>query len=132
MALFHHIEDDESLCELFTEIMRIFGHEIVSFHNGLKYLNYMNSDDYNCPVAIFTDIDMPVMDGYEMIEKVISSYPNRIIVVLSGNPDRTNVNEVHVFHHADKPFQPLVLEKLAKKLIAKKLSLGMDADLLDK
>lgn len=130
MALFHHVEDSEDLCKLFTAIMKVFGHEIVSFSNGLKYIEYTDSVEYICPVAIFTDIDMPVMDGYEMIEKTISRYPNRLIVILSAHQDKTNVNEVHVFQHVDKPFHPESLEELAKVLIAKKLSLGLTADLL--
>jgi len=131
MALFHHVEDSKELCELFSEIMKLFGHEIISFSNGLEYIEYIEDDEHACPVAIFTDIDMPVMDGHEMIERVISSYPNRLIVVLSAHQDRENVNEVHVFHHEDKPFHPESLEKLAKTLIAKKLSLGLNADFLN-
>ena len=131
MALFHHVEDSKQLCELFSEIMKLFGHEVISFSNGLKYIEYMEDEGNACPIAIFTDIDMPVMDGYEMIEKVISRYPSRLIVVLSAHRDRTNVNEVHVFHHVDKPFNPAALEKLAKTLITKKLSLGLSADFLN-
>ncbi|ATX81367.1 Response regulator receiver domain-containing protein [Mariprofundus ferrinatatus] len=131
MALFHHVEDSKPLCELFSEIMRLFGHEIISFSNGLKYLEYIEDEEAACPVAVFTDIDMPVMDGYEMIEKVIGRYPNRLIVVLSAHAERGNVNEIHVFQHVDKPFQASSLEKLAKVLIAKKLSLGASADLLN-
>ena len=131
MSLFHHVEDSKELCKIFSEVMKLFGHEIVSFSNGLKYVEYMDTDEYKCPVAIFTDIDMPVMDGYEMIENVINRYPNRLIVVLSAHPDMDNVNEVHVFKHVDKPFQSESLEKLARTLIAKKLSLGLDADLLN-
>jgi len=91
----------------------------------------MDSAEYLCPVAIFTDIDMPIMDGYEMIETIISRYPNRLIVILSANQDRTNVNELNVFQHLDKPYYLESLDKLGKSLIAKKISLGLNADLLN-
>ena len=131
MALFHHIEDSKEMCEVFSDVMKLFGHEIVSFSDGLKYIEYMGSPEYTSPVAIFTDIDMPAMSGYEMIEKVINRYPNRLIVVLSAHQDRNNVNDIHVFQHVDKPFNPELLGKLAKSLIAKKLSLGLTTDVLN-
>ncbi|NWF39821.1 response regulator [Mariprofundus sp. NF] len=131
MALFHHVEDSKGLCELFSEIMKSFGHEMVSFENGLHYLKHMDSPEYICPVAIFTDIDMPKMGGYEMIEKVINRYPNRLIVVLSAHRDSNNINEAHVFQHVDKPFHPESMGTIAKVLIAKKISLGQDADFLN-
>jgi len=131
MALFHHVENNQDICEMFSDVMHLFGHEIVSFANGLKYLEYMDGSSYVSPIAIFTDVDMPIMDGYEMIENVIEKYPNRLIVILSAHADRTNVNEVHVFQHMDKPFRPAILEELARSLIAKKLSLGLNADLLN-
>ena len=131
MALFHHVEDKKEICQLFSQIMALFGHEILSFGNGLKYLDYMSSSEYICPIAIFTDIDMPVMNGYEMIGNVIERYPNRLIVVHSANADKSNVNERHVFRHLDKPFPPEELEVLAKTLIIRKLSLGLTADVLN-
>ncbi len=131
MSLFHHVEDSENLREIFSKVMNLFGHEIVSFSNGLKYIEYMDSDEYVCPIAIFTDINMPIMDGVEMIEKTISRYPNRLIVILSNHRDRPKVNDTHVFQYVDKPYYPESLKKLANTLIIKKLSLGLNADLLN-
>ncbi len=131
MSLFHHVEDSEKLCEIFSKVMNLFGHEIVSFSNGLKYIEHMDSAEYICPIAIFTDIDMPIMNGFEMIEETIRHYPNRLIVILSSHRHRPYVNEAHIFQYVDKPYYPESLKKLASTLITKKLSLGLNADLLN-
>jgi len=38
MGLFHYVEDSESLCDLFSKVMSLFGHEVISFSNGLQYI----------------------------------------------------------------------------------------------
>lgn len=132
MCLFHHVDDDKTISEVFSEIMALFGHEVTSFANGLEYIAYMDSAEYHCPVAIFTDLDMPVMDGYEMIEQTLNRYPNRLIVVLSGLEDRKRLNQFNIFKHLEKPFHFHALEQLAASLSAKNRSLGQLADFLNK
>ena len=40
-----------------------------------------------CPDILITDISMPAMDGIELIEHVKSSFPNTLVIALSGYDD---------------------------------------------
>ena len=40
-----------------------------------------------CPDVLITDISMPAMDGIELIEYVKSSFPNTLVIALSGYDD---------------------------------------------
>lgn len=59
------------------------------------------------PDVLFTDIKMPMMDGLELIEEVRKSYPEMLIVILSGYND---------FEYAQKAIKLGVRDYLLKPL----------------
>ncbi len=62
------IEDDKSISESFTEILREYGYEVRAAMNGEEALEYLSSVK-DLPAMILLDIMMPVMDGYEFRER---------------------------------------------------------------
>jgi len=78
MPVFHIIDDEEILCELAAELISSAGFETISYTSPVDYLNYVNSDAYVVPDAIFTDIQMPGMNGYELIDKIRGASRNRV------------------------------------------------------
>jgi two-component system response regulator YesN len=58
------------------------------------------------PDIILTDIKMPVMDGIELIQKVITAYPNTKLIVLSGYGEfeyTSRAMEYGIRHYILKP-----------------------------
>lgn len=47
----------------------------------------------NIPDIVLTDINMPVMNGIELTKRIKESYPNIIVIVLSGYDDYEYVRE---------------------------------------
>ncbi len=84
--------------------------------NGEDALSFIK---HNTPNVIFTDIQMPVMDGIELI-KQISEYNNYIkCVVLSGHDDFTYAKssiEYGVFAYLLKPINLEELSDILKRL----------------
>ena len=88
MTNIYIVEDDLSLKNLYLEIMSEFLPDIKFkiFNNGLDLLLALNSGSV-LPDAIFTDIAMPKMCGYELIKTIRNSdrLKHLNIVVISGS-----------------------------------------------
>jgi CheY-like chemotaxis protein len=81
-----------------------FGGEIVVLENGVDALRYLESTDLDKPTYIFLDINMPMMDGFELAERVaplLHAKHNIIMVLLtsSSSPyDRERAGRLEVIH----------------------------------
>lgn len=60
-------EDTESICDLLAMQMRKLGVTADIVHNGLEALGKISSNQYG---LLLTDLHMPVMDGYKMIQRL--------------------------------------------------------------
>tara|TARA_R110002051_G_scaffold115762_1_gene188882 strand:+ start:110 stop:502 length:393 start_codon:yes stop_codon:yes gene_type:complete len=62
---------------------------IIEFLEGEEALVKLNELDTNQPILIFLDINMPVLNGWEFLDKYQEQYPNREdkIVILSSSID---------------------------------------------
>ena len=74
--------------------------------NGMHLLNLIK----NIPVdVILLDIQMPIMDGYEFMEKINERYPHLVekCVAISANVYEQDRNELQsrFAHYVSKPFK---------------------------
>ncbi len=61
--------DDNEADNVFHEIMirrAGFTGEVLIFDNGLDALDFMRQDQLRLPTCIFLDINMPMLDGFEV------------------------------------------------------------------
>ena len=64
--------DDNDSDNVYHEIMikrAGFAGEIVVFESGIEALRFLESTDLDIPTYIFLDINMPMMDGFEVAER---------------------------------------------------------------
>ena len=60
-------EDDRELRQLFSHVLSRHGYTVVGVSNGQEALDAMDADFYD---MIISDIMMPVMDGYELVQQL--------------------------------------------------------------
>jgi CheY-like chemotaxis protein len=62
------VDDDIDDCELFTEIVHDIdsSSHVISLHNGIEALKFLNNQDSPMPDMIFLDINMPKMNGKQV------------------------------------------------------------------
>ena len=116
--------DDEMLNrKLVRRVLEGFNLQVFEGSNGqeaLKVLKETKGID-----LIFTDINMPIMDGYEFTKSVRSgaefaNYKNTPIVAFTGNDDEDTLNKIHTIginNHLRKGFGRNVLTNLLNKIL---------------
>ena len=60
-------EDDRELRQLFTHVLNRHGYTVIGVSNGQEALDAMDTDFFD---LIISDIMMPVMDGYELVQQL--------------------------------------------------------------
>lgn len=77
------VDDDKYILDILSELLKRWGYNPIKAASGeeaLEKLEKMSVD------LVITDIVMPEMDGYALINKILEKYPDTIIIVLTGYP----------------------------------------------
>ncbi len=108
-----YVEDNEQLknvkLEMFNEIFK----KVVYAENGYEGLMKYQNESFD---LVITDINMPVMDGLEMVEKIQKIYPSQAVIVLSAYAEieyLTKLSKLNIFCFLTKPVD---MKKLLKKI----------------
>lgn len=75
------VDDDSNTTHILDRILTLRGFKPTVCFNGLDALNEFRKEPF--PIVI-TDIDMPVMNGIELIENIKAINDESIIIILSG------------------------------------------------
>jgi DNA-binding NtrC family response regulator len=103
--MFHIIDDTSIICELLTDILNTQGYETHCFSSPESYVKYIASAAFEEPSGVFTDINMPMMSGYEMIDIVSIIRPNlKFAIITSESKIRPGYIESGEFY-LEKPFR---------------------------
>jgi two-component system, chemotaxis family, chemotaxis protein CheY len=114
------VDDDKAMGLLLKAVL---GKNFDLFHveNGLKALLWLEQG--NEVDLIISDVQMPIMDGYEFITKLRSSgfYHRTPLIMLSGmdtSADRIKCYELGADDYMVKPFNPKELELKVGRLMS--------------
>ena len=87
MAAVLVVEDDAGVRDLVVLILKQKGYDVLSASNGVEglmvYYSYRSHVD-----LVLTDIDMPQMNGLELVTRIRTADPSKKILIMSGRaPD---------------------------------------------
>ncbi len=122
------VDDDELLGRMVGELLRGEGYQVWTARDGLQG---RSSYYQHQAKTVVTDIDMPELDGFEMMRCIRAINPIARAIYISGAPEsyrRTLVAEVQNFGAAvlRKPFDQVELLKLIQSLTGKKTTSGSE------
>jgi len=75
------VDDDTAVRLLLRTVLERRGHVVVEAENGAEGLQYYRAAPTD---LVITDIQMPVMDGLQMIKELRSAFPTVKIIAISG------------------------------------------------
>lgn len=121
------MDDDESLAGMVSEFLRGQGYQVWTARDGLQgYSNYYQHQ----AEMILTDIDMPELDGFEMMRCIRALNPGTKAIYMTGAPEqyrRTLVTEAQNFGATvlRKPFEEIELLELVHSFAGEETKPGL-------
>ncbi len=117
------VEDAETAATtLEIALLHIPGVEVARVCDGRRALEYLAADNGHGIDALVTDLEMPFMDGFELIRRVRAEerYQRLPIVVVSGSQDPLTPERVlrlGADAYFGKPWSPLAVRQKIEELL---------------
>ena len=102
-------EDDTKLCQLFERILIKNGYYTKGVSNGKEALDAISNEYFD---LLITDIMMPIMDGYELIENIRESGNNIPILIVTAKNEFNDLKMGFVSGTDDFMVKPININEL--------------------
>lgn len=116
------VDDEQDVELLFTQRFRkSIRSGILNFHfafsaeEALSYLSELNTPDIT---LILSDINMPGMSGFELLEKVKLQFPDIHVMMVTAYGDAQNQDKAKTLGANDLLSKPLDFQHLEQKLFS--------------
>jgi signal transduction histidine kinase/DNA-binding response OmpR family regulator len=115
------IDDDQSLLQLTTEVLRQNQYVVFPFDKAQDALSWIKNNAFD---FIITDIQMPVIDGFsflkELQNKTISNYENQPVIAVTGR------NDIDLEHYKNSGFTTVIRKPYTPKTVLKTIKAILD------
>jgi CheY-like chemotaxis protein len=112
-------EDEEQVRFIAKELLEMFGFTVLEAVNGKEALDMYQKNSADISL-VFTDMGMPVMDGYELFEELKKLKPELPIIISSGYGDAevsTRIGSDNIAGIISKPYNPHKLQEVLKSVV---------------
>lgn len=75
------VDDDASVLDVLSEMLRLEGHRVTVAENGKEAVQCVNNDEFD---LVITDLIMPEKEGLETIADIRRRYAEMPIIAISG------------------------------------------------
>lgn len=114
------IIDDELIVRKSCEKTLIpHGYEVLSAASGHEGVEYLQKESFH---LVLLDLKMPDMDGIEVLKKIKSSWPETVVIMITGySTVDTAVQALRLgaYNHIEKPFSPDTLIAAVQEVLGK-------------
>jgi two-component system cell cycle sensor histidine kinase/response regulator CckA len=105
------VEDEPSVGNLFESLLSRLGYEVIRADHGEEAERAMAEREDGTIDLVLTDLDMPRMDGTELVKRLVARHRDLKIILCSGNGE--NYGGENGFDFLPKPFS---MQTLAQKV----------------
>lgn len=109
------VDDEAGVRELLKDALKLAGFETLTANDGMSALTALRSFT---PDIMIIDINMPLMDGFELVERLRKNGNEVPVLMLSARADRVDVTRGLTLGADDYVVKPFGLEELVLRLKA--------------
>ncbi|HKW99403.1 MAG TPA: response regulator [Bryobacteraceae bacterium] len=112
------VDDDPDVHQLLVAALQVEGRQIESAYNGLEGLERIRAAHYD---LVMTDVNMPGLDGLELLERVHQVRPETKVVVMTVASTPENIIRAirdRAFSYFSKPFTINAVSEMAARALA--------------
>jgi signal transduction histidine kinase/ActR/RegA family two-component response regulator len=112
------IDDNVDAAQTLTELLRLEGHEVSTFHDARAALAAVESA---APEVVLLDLGMPEMDGFELARRLreLPATAHSLLIAVTGwgqPADRARSSAAGINHHLVKPVDADTLRQLVHQV----------------
>jgi len=118
-------DDDDAIRGTLERGLRSRGYEVIATRNGIEALEALAALEDGAVDLVVTDINMPTMDGIELLLKLVDQHPSMKVLAISGGglfPKEELLTDARLLGAVDvveKPFDlGVLLERVERALAA--------------
>jgi CheY-like chemotaxis protein len=108
------VDDDSDVLLFLEDRLNALGYDVLAAANGQKGLEVIRGHSVD---GVLLDLDMPVMGGIPMLEKLGMSSANPPVIVMSANDHRPELQQAIIKGAMDFLIKPIVHDELANKCL---------------
>ena len=109
------VDDEAGVRELVCDALRIAGFETKQASDGMSALTLLRTEK---PDLLIIDINMPLMDGFDLVERLRSQNDLTPVLMLSARNDRADITRGLFLGADDYVTKPFGLEELLLRVKA--------------
>jgi len=109
------VDDEAGVRELLKDALKLAGFETHAVTDGMSALTALRTFT---PEIMIIDINMPLMDGFELVERLRKTGNNVPVLMLSARADRVDITRGLTLGADDYVVKPFGLEELVLRLKA--------------
>ena len=103
------IDDEKPTLAMFELFLEAYGFEVLTAENGEEGIMVFEKEH---PDIVFTDIKMPGMDGFEVLERIKTISPSAVVIVITGHGDKELAKKALDLKATDFIYKPVQKEAL--------------------
>lgn len=121
----HILDDDEGVRSILATLMQALGYCVKTFSGPEEYLAFMRDHGYSPPrLSILSDVDMPGMSGYELMQEVRMINPQQRFIMITGGQRSAPEDDYPCFYF----IKPVSLKQMEKAFGAQSLCTDSSPD----
>lgn len=114
------VDDDPVVARSFDRVLAGKGYAVITARDGPEALEKLAREAYD---AVFTDIRMPGMDGFEVAKRIKATQPWLPVVIVTGygSPEsKARAKEIGVAGFLHKPLSPEMIEDSTREAMTRR------------
>jgi len=112
-----YAEDEDNIRQKYTRFLKVYFKNVYEATNGQEALDIYNT---NKPDIVLLDINMPIINGLQVAQRIRDNDKKTIIIMLTAYSDRDKLLialDLYLYKYLIKPIQSLELEEIVIEAI---------------